>query len=74
VKQGSFVASHGQLNRFRNCANLHNVNMSGEVVSADILAAKEFLNLFGKITEKRRYLPEHMFNVTRDKFILEKNA
>jgi hypothetical protein len=38
--------------------------MSGEVVSADILAAKEFLNLFGKITEKHRYLPEHEINVT----------
>ena len=38
----SFNASHGWFHRFKARANLHNVKVSGEAVSADTVAAREF--------------------------------
>jgi hypothetical protein len=60
----SLVLSHGWLYCFRNSANLHNMNISGEAASADIMAAEQFLNVVSEITEGR-YLPEHVFNPLR---------
>jgi hypothetical protein len=39
------------------------MHVSGEAVSADTVAAEEFLNLFSELIEKGVYLPEHVFNV-----------
>jgi hypothetical protein len=47
--EGSFILCHGCFNRFRNHANLHNVNVCGEAARADTVTAEEFPNLFGEI-------------------------
>lgn len=49
VKQRSSVVSHGQFNHFGNCANLCNLNVTGEAVSADTTTAEEFVKLFGEL-------------------------
>jgi hypothetical protein len=48
--------------------------MSGDVVSAYTVTTEEFPNLFGEIIDKDEYLPEQVFNVRINTFIVEKNA
>jgi hypothetical protein len=38
--RAKFCCSHGWFNGFRNCANLQSVEASGEVASADTVAAE----------------------------------
>lgn len=54
----SFNASHGWFYRFKARAN---VKVSGEAVSADIIAAWEFLCQLTEIIEEGAYLPEQVF-------------
>jgi hypothetical protein len=45
------------------------VNASGEAASADTVT-EGFPNPFGKVTDEGGYLPEQVFNVRRDRFVL----
>ncbi|XP_021573038.1 tigger transposable element-derived protein 1 [Carlito syrichta] len=58
----SFNASHGWFHRFKARANLH-VKVSGEAVSADTVAAREFPETLREIIDEGMYLPEQVFNV-----------
>ena len=59
----SFNAIHGWFHWFQARANLHNVKVSGEAVSADTVAAREFPETLWEITDEGTYLPEQVFNV-----------
>ena len=59
----SFNASHGWLHWFKTRVNLHDVKVSGEVASADMVAAQEFPEMLREITDEGTYLPEQVFNV-----------
>lgn len=41
----------------------HNVKVSSEPASADLKAAKEFLEILGKLIMEESCLPEQMFNM-----------
>ena len=56
-------ASHGWFHRFKARANLHNIKVSGEAVSADTIAAREFPEMLQEIIDEGTYLPEPVFNV-----------
>uniref|UniRef100_A0A8C0IRV5 HTH CENPB-type domain-containing protein n=1 Tax=Chelonoidis abingdonii TaxID=106734 RepID=A0A8C0IRV5_CHEAB len=47
-----FMASRGWFDRFKRRFHLHNMKMSGEVVSADTAAAKKFPEYLKKIIEE----------------------
>ncbi|XP_068398055.1 tigger transposable element-derived protein 1-like [Eschrichtius robustus] len=58
----SFNASHGWFHQFKARANLDNIKVSGEAVSADTVAAWEFPEMLREIIDVL-YLPEQVFNV-----------
>jgi hypothetical protein len=58
-----FKASYGSLERFKTCGNLHSLHISGERVSADVAAAKKFLDEFLVTIEGGGYLPKQNFSV-----------
>uniref|UniRef100_K7G5W7 DDE-1 domain-containing protein n=1 Tax=Pelodiscus sinensis TaxID=13735 RepID=K7G5W7_PELSI len=51
----TFTASHGWFNRFKMCANLHNVKLSGEAASADSKAAEPFIEELDKLIKEGNY-------------------
>ena len=59
----SFNASHGWFHGFKARANLHNVKVSGEAASADMVAAQEFPEMLRETVDEGTYLPEQVFNV-----------
>ncbi|XP_065756244.1 tigger transposable element-derived protein 1-like [Phocoena phocoena] len=59
----SFNASHGWFHWFKARANLHNVKVSGEAVSADMVAAQEFPKMLQEVIDEGIYLPKQVFNV-----------
>ncbi|XP_043291812.1 tigger transposable element-derived protein 1-like isoform X1 [Cervus canadensis] len=59
----SFNASCGWFYRFKARANLHNVKVSDEAMSADMAAAREFPDILREIIDEGAYLPEQVFNV-----------
>ena len=59
----SFNASHGWFHRFKARANLHNVKVSDEAASADMVAAWEFPEMLREIINEGAYLPKQVFNV-----------
>ena len=59
----SFNASHGWFHWFKARANLHNVKVSGEAASADMVAAQEFPEMLRETVDEGTYLPEQVFNV-----------
>ena len=59
----SFNASHGWFHWFKARANLHNVKVSGEAASADMVAAQEFPEMLREIIDEGVYLPKQVFNV-----------
>ena len=61
----SFNVSHGWFHQFKARANLHNVKVSGEAASADMVAAREFPETLQEIIDESAYLPKQVFNVMR---------
>ena len=59
----SFNASHGWFHRSKARANLHNVKVSGEAASVDMVAAQELPETLQETTEEGAYLSEQVFNV-----------
>ena len=53
----SFNASHGLFHWFKARANLHNVKVSGEAVSADMVAAQEFPKILREIIDEAHIYP-----------------
>ena len=51
----SFNASHGWFHWFKARANLHNVKVSGEAVTADMVAAWEFPEMLREIIDEGTY-------------------
>uniref|UniRef100_A0A8C0ISJ1 HTH CENPB-type domain-containing protein n=1 Tax=Chelonoidis abingdonii TaxID=106734 RepID=A0A8C0ISJ1_CHEAB len=60
-----FMASRGWFDRFKRRFHLHNMKMSGEVVSADTAAAKKFPEYLKKIIEEGGYSPKQKVSLTR---------
>lgn len=60
----SFVASHGWFNCFKARNNLHNVKVSGEAASADVVVAEEFPRTL-EIIHHGDYTPQQIFNVDK---------
>lgn len=60
-----FIANHGQFQRFRQLFNLHNGRISGEAASADIEAAKEFVDQLDGVITKHSYYPEQIFDMNK---------
>uniref|UniRef100_K7FKY7 HTH CENPB-type domain-containing protein n=1 Tax=Pelodiscus sinensis TaxID=13735 RepID=K7FKY7_PELSI len=59
----TFTASHSWFNRFKMCANFHNLKLSGETASADSKAAEPFIVELDKLIKEGNYFPEQIFNV-----------
>jgi hypothetical protein len=57
------IASHGWFQRFKACAKLHNIKVTGEAASADTAAATEFPKTLAEIIKNEDYLPQEIFNV-----------
>ena len=54
----SFTASHGWFHQFKARANFQNRKVSGEAVSADTVAAREFPEMLWEIIDEGVDLPE----------------
>ena len=56
----SFHASHTWFHQFKARTNFHNIKISGEAVSADNIAAGEFLKPFKKLLMKAHIYPNRL--------------
>jgi hypothetical protein len=70
----TFIASHGQFQRFKAHAKLHNIKVTGKTASADTVAATEFPKTLAEIIKNKDYLPQQIFNVDETGLFWEKNA
>ncbi|KAK3875186.1 hypothetical protein Pcinc_019926 [Petrolisthes cinctipes] len=59
----SFNASRGWFNRFKKRANLHNIKVTGEAASADLVAANAYPAQLQDIIEKGGYIAKQVFNI-----------
>lgn len=60
---GEFTASEGWLHRWKTRHGVRNVAISGEKLSADDEAAKEFVLKFKKIVEENELTPDQVYNI-----------
>ncbi|KAK1327297.1 hypothetical protein QTO34_014986 [Cnephaeus nilssonii] len=58
-----FVASKGWFMRFKACANLHNLKLTGEAASDDAKAAGDFPSALAEIIREGGYCDKQVFNV-----------
>ena len=63
VEEETFAASHGSFQRFKKRAYLHQVFVSGEVASADEVAAEKFPINLKTFIDSGGYAPQQIFNV-----------
>jgi hypothetical protein len=63
VEDYEFKASHGEFERFKTCADLHSLRISGERASADVAAGTKFPKELMMIIDGGDYLPNQIFNV-----------
>ena len=59
TSQSEFLGTKGWLSRFRVRVGLYSVVHQGEAISADVSAAKEYVNVFENI---RKDLPQQVLN------------
>ncbi|XP_066457664.1 tigger transposable element-derived protein 1-like [Eleutherodactylus coqui] len=59
----TFTASHGWFNRFKAHNNLHNIKVTGEAASADMVAAQELPATLKEIIKEGAFSPQQIFNV-----------
>lgn len=59
----SFNASRGWFNRFKKRANLHNIKVTGEAASADMIAANAYPAQLREIIDKGGYSAKQVFNI-----------
>ena len=58
-----FNASRGWFHWFKASTNLHNIEVSDEAASADMVAAREFSETLREIVDEGVHLPKQVFNV-----------
>ncbi|KAK4319931.1 hypothetical protein Pmani_009171 [Petrolisthes manimaculis] len=63
AKPGKFKASTGWLYRFLSRKDIRNINLTGEIASADSVAATNFPAILKDIIEEGGYVPEVIYNM-----------
>ena len=58
-----FPASNGWFSRFKKRFALHNVRITGEAGSSDVVGAQKFSDSFETLVKQEGYIPEQIFNV-----------